>query len=411
LHLCPTKDTTYPLMQQVPHVQFGRASVKAFFFAIAFVVPGDSLWTAPALQQVQKLRTKLARVLHTPGLPSDLKAEALHVDADAANAVTDNANATKASNAVLEYQTFLRHVMNYQKHLKFASGTALSHPHSQESKTGANGSNGLVFHMEATLESRVKKLLLHLRADQSPSASDVREKLISRLQTSLEESTSDSSGNKSTAALNHVISMHEALSAAEPYLTNQTKKLSAEQANLAKQLEREQARMLYVMLKQRRTLPLKTQLAMLHRHQFANNKFAQRLLRTHKDRVPLCNQLLALLPPALLKEVTDKPTSKMGHLVAAGSGGRVHIIDSRVKNEVNAMLHVLVKGKTAIAELLKKSPDSMNKDQQQQAKHVMEGLDKILSTANGTHDLAEELDGMYAAQKQVEQWMRNMTML
>merc|ERR1719420_832926 len=105
--------------------------------------------------------------------------------------------------------------------------------------------------------------------------------------------------------------------------------LDREEARLGKEIEQGTERMLLAMLMQRRKLPLQSQLAILRRKQ---------LLKKH-DKRPLFDQLMAILPEDVVSKYNKAHApKKSGHLAAAGSGGHVQVVSSRLKNQVSKMI-------------------------------------------------------------------------
>merc|ERR1719235_610330 len=115
--------------------------------------------------------------------------------------------------------------------------------------------------------------------------------------------------------------------------------------------------MLYKMLQQRQKLPMRSQLAILKRHQFAKCSYAKQLLKNHKEKgPPLFKQLEDMLPQNLAQKTAPKAgNATFGHLAVAGSEGRVRIVSSEMKNTVKKMMSQLSEARGKLHHMLSSS--------------------------------------------------------
>mmetsp|Transcript_22661 Transcript_22661/g.52895 ORF Transcript_22661/g.52895 Transcript_22661/m.52895 type:complete len:364 (+) Transcript_22661:57-1148(+) len=207
--------------------------------------------------------------------------------------------------------------------------------------------------------------------------------------------------------------LHEALAAAQSYLKLQTQALDAQQQELEGEVQAEEVSLLHRMLKQRRSLPIKSQLAVLRRGQFSKNRYAEGLAAKHDDATPLYSQLEARLPASLAARLHTVEGStaaqKKGHLEAAGSEGRVHIVSSRIKNSVDGMLSELEKARSRLAALADGKVATATDFDKTQARHVLSELDPLLEKARKSHDLSFQLEAMDEVQRRMQHWMQNST--
>uniref|UniRef100_A0A7S1MIV9 Uncharacterized protein n=1 Tax=Alexandrium catenella TaxID=2925 RepID=A0A7S1MIV9_ALECA len=247
------------------------------------------------------------------------------------------------------------------------------------------------------LEASARRVLGHLKADHSLAGEEEhqRDHVVGLL---------DGALAGKGGPFQHAMALHRALWAAQGLLLRRTKELTKEHVRLTDEVEDQQARIIYAMLKQRRRLPMKSQVVLLKRPQFANSTYALQLLKRHTDGVPLYQQLEALLPQELARELAGPRPKLQEHLAAAGSEGRVHVVSSRLKNDVKKMAGELRQGRDKISELL--AGGSVAKEERKQAERVLAELDGVLHKAGATNDLKVQLDAMYEAQEGLGKWMK-----
>merc|ERR1719183_2997850 len=82
-------------------------------------------------------------------------------------------------------------------------------------------------------------------------------------------------------AFERAVALHNSLQLAHDFLAKRSQDLTADRERLTGEIEEQQAYILYMMLRQRRKLPLKAQMALLRCHQFKDFTYAQRLLKVH----------------------------------------------------------------------------------------------------------------------------------
>eukprot|EP00971_Amphidinium_carterae_P053116 1046234-Amphidinium_carterae.1 len=167
------------------------------------------------------------------------------------------------------------------------------------------------------------------------------------------------------------------------------------------------------MLKQRRTLPLQSQLAVLRREQFSSDSLAQALLKEHDEKKPLYQQLEGKLPQRTAAHLLSSmnPPKQRGHLEAAGSEGRVQIVSSRVKHSVDGMVKELEQARLRLVSLATGAVANATAFDKSQAAHVLAELDPLLTKARQSHDLRFQLEAMDEVQRRMQQWMHNATTL
>merc|ERR1719161_2711135 len=151
------------------------------------------------------------------------------------------------------------------------------------------------------LEGKVRKLLSHIQADSKNADKQeaaLRESLIKQCSSALAEKTS---------VVEHALALDEALKSAHQYMVDRVAVFGKVQEKLNEEITEGEVHILYEMLKQRHKLPIRSQLAILKRRQFANCSYANQLLKSHKDKgEPLYQQLEKILPPALAEKVIHK---------------------------------------------------------------------------------------------------------
>jgi hypothetical protein len=369
----------------------------AIFVAIATsataapVASSSKVAEAAAATKLRQLRARLGKVLeHASALPPTLAAEAKHVDDDAATALRGT-GAVGFEKVVAEFAAFSGHLTDRSADLqREAENIQASHLPAGALEKAKKLLPGL--------DSKVRKVLEHLKADKGPE-SPAHASLIKGIELAL------ASGSEQNA-FERAVALHNALKSAHDFLAKRTQDLAADRERLTGEIEDQQAFILYMMLKQRRKLPVKAQMALLKRHQFKDFKYAQMLLKSHAASQPLDVQLLALLPKAMAEKLTQKTAQgKAGNLAAAGSDGRVQIVSSRMKNVVQTMAAGLAKAKTQLDEMVKGT--SITAAEKKQAMDISSGLEGILKKVASTHDLKAQLDAMDEMQNKLKTWMLN----
>lgn len=355
---------------------------------------------------VQALRAKMAKLLKMPGLPTTLVSEARAVDADAAEG---GASAAKAQE---EFKAFAAHLIAYEKQVREASeqAAAAAAKSSTPAPAAADDVAAHAAELEPVLEARVRRVLAHIKADTGLSAKDDadRKQAAEGLEASLASLASDT-------MLGRVLSMHDALDNCHGYLVRRAARLGEEQAALTADIEKGETTMLYRMLRQRRTLPMQSQVALLKRPQWANCTYAQQLIKSHGDDKPLYSQLEAMLPAplAMAAKATIHSVNVQGsgdRLAAHGSGGQVHIISSRLKNAVQEMAQRLEQGRERLAEVANGAGGAgVSKHEREQVKSILGKLDPMLARVNGTHDLSSQLAVLDEVSGNLSIWMKNIT--
>lgn len=250
----------------------------------------------------------------------------------------------------------------------------------------------------ATLEPKVRKVLAHIKADKGLSPEEAKERpaLVEHLEKAL-----SSPGAASTGVLSRAMALHEALAASHEFVARRADDLQKERTKLDADIQVEEAKILFAMLRQRRSLPMKAQLAILRRKQFANFAYAQQLLKAHHADTPLYSQFLALLPSSLEQQVVPQKEMHADKFAAAGSRGSIHVVSSQMTNAVKKMVNKLSETRDRL-EIVAKNGSATEK---QQASRIVVGLDSTLSQVHATADLTKQLDIMHEAEKNMTLWM------
>eukprot|EP00929_Paragymnodinium_shiwhaense_P006588 TRINITY_DN11028_c0_g1_i2.p1 TRINITY_DN11028_c0_g1~~TRINITY_DN11028_c0_g1_i2.p1 ORF type:complete len:207 (-),score=62.36 TRINITY_DN11028_c0_g1_i2:11-631(-) len=198
------------------------------------------------------------------------------------------------------------------------------------------------------------------------------------------------------------MTLHNALGAAQDYLTQRSQSIEKTQQRLQLEIEAKEVGILRTMLWQRRHLPLRTQLAVLRRPVFANSTFAKRLLEKHTDGQSLVEQLEALLPDAL-KASASKPAESTDRLAAAGSSGRVHVVSSGLSSMVKSMEKTLETSRDKLRSAMKgSSAADLSPEAKTELTKLVGAIDGTLQQAHATKDLKTRLDALYAMQEQLQ---------
>lgn len=329
------------------------SAFSAFVAATAQLSSGAAVVAPPPTQVVAGISEKLAKVLHAGGLAPELRTEAEHVQGEARAALARaSGNSTGLADTgltetVVDFRAFLAHLTRREASLR-----------------GAGGQAGQV-------EPKAAQLLPRLRAAAEKLARDIavategetaaeRVAIVARLQAAL--------GDQSGGALEQVLRLHQSLEAAEDLLRQRTKRLSGQEAVLKKSIEDQQLWLLYKMLRQRKMLPMSTQVAMLRRPSFANISWAVQLLHNHTESEPLVTQLEALLPKATVARMLNPPRHRK-RLAPAGAGdGSMTVVSSRMKNAVKGMAQVLAHARDQLAALEAHPPKGCHPSSLQRAR-------------------------------------------
>jgi len=369
-------------------------TLLAAFVALASAakVPAPAVVEASAAPKVRNLRTRLAKVLeHASALPAAVAAEARHVDDDAAHALSGKGAADQLGleKVLAEFAAFSAHLSGRSDQLKQEAATS----HMNLPAGALEKAQKIV----PGLEAKIRKVVEHLKADKGPQSA-AHGAVIATMDHALLAVAGQN-------AFERAVLLHNSLKAAHDFLETRTKDLAADRARLNVEIEEQQAFILFMMLKQRRKLPLKAQMALLKRHQFKDCGYAQRLLKTH-TKAPMADQLLAILPAPLAKKLRAKDTQgPAGQLAAAGSNGRVQVVSSRMKNVVQNMAAGLAKAKVQLATIA--DGKSVSAEEKKQAKDIMTGLDSVLKKVSSTNDLKSQMEAMDDMQNKLKTWMMN----
>jgi len=345
---------------------------------------------AAAAPKVRQLRAGLAKVLtHSAALPAAITLEARHVDDDARQALSGAADEASLEKVLVEFASFQAHLQGRSSELKQEGF------HAAASHLPA-GALERAQKMLPDLQGKVGTLLKHMKAQKS-SESPAHAELIA----TLEHALMNVQGQN---AFERAVVLHNALKSAHDFLVVQSQELADDRTRLDGELQEQQANILYMMLRQRRKLPIKAQLALLKRHQFKDCVYAQRLLKDHGASEPLAAQLLAMLPAPLAKKLAAKDVQgPAGNLAAAGSNGRVQIVSSHMKNVVQTMAAGLTKAKGQLEQMIQ--GNSVSATEKAQAKEIAAGLEDVLKKVSSTKDLKTKMDAMDEMQKKLMTWM------
>jgi len=396
------------ILAQVENVVAGGAfastSAMMHLFALlatlAALVSGAPSASAPkvpteaaAAPKVRQLRAGLAKVFaHTSGLPAAITAEAHRVDDDAAHALSGGAADEASLKKVLaEFQEFQQHLTGRSDELRHeAVHIAASHlPAGALEKADK---------MLPGLQGKVESLLKHMKAEKGPESPAHAE-----LMATMEHALAKVAGQNS---FERAVALHNSLKAAHDFLEVRTQALTADRKKLDAEIQEQQAYILFTMLRQRKKLPMKAQMALLRRHQFKDCGYAQTLLKAHGASQSLADQLLAMLPKALAQKLAAKDkVGPAGSLAAAGSNGRVQVVSSRMKNMVQTLAQGLTQAKGQLEQLVK--GNSVSPTEKSQAKEIITGLEDVLKKVSSTKDLKSQMDAMDEMQNKLKTWMTN----
>jgi len=345
-----------------------------------------------SMEKVAQVQAKLAKVLqHASALPSALVAQARQVDADATTALRGSRKDKPSLEKILaEFSDFTQNLTHASDALHHDEAPQISPPDLEKATQ-----------LVPVLESKVRKVLEHMKAQKGqPSSAQVA--VMAKLEHAL------AGPEIGQTAFERAVTLHKALVVAHDFLSDLTKTLDGDRKRLAMEIQEQQAFVLYMMLRQRRKLPLKAQMALLKRHQFKDSDYALQLLKAHSNTVPLDTQLLALLPKALADKITQKDhIGSVGRLAAAGSEGRVDIVSSRMKNVVQNMAAELVKARSQLEQISKGSSKDISVADKKQAATILKDLEDVLQRVNSTHDLKTQMEAMDEVQDKIKTWMLN----
>jgi len=358
--------------------------------------------------KVQKLHGNLEKVLNTGALSAALAKEAEHVQEEADKALaSQGVNETQALKDTLEdYHALLVHLSQREVSLR-GGGSSVS--------AAASAREARAAKLLPKLQANAEKILRDLSDDHSTTGQEdaVRVAVVKSLQAAL--ATSDKGrarrGRVRTTrrackpgVTEKVLALHGALVGAQGVLKSRTVRLAGEEAELKQGLEEQQLWLLYKMLLQRKTLPMETQVAMLHRPQFENCSYTKNLLNSHDNSTALVWQLEALLPKSLALKL-HPASHKKDHLAPGGSDGTVHVVSSRMKNAVRDMTMVLKSARDKLEHFEQHPTNGTTPQQLAQGKTILGNLDHILVDLGKTNDLSKQLGTMDEVERQLQGWM------
>jgi len=365
-------------------------------FSSALTVGKSAATPDEERQVVQRLRSKIATALKAGALKGSyiLDEEAHRVDTDGARLLSSNVtiNQTDLAAFVSEYKDFVGHLVQRGEVVQQSVADTGSHvTYTAEQLKGAE-------QLLPNLESRVKTVLAHLQKSEKAMEGDGKA-IVDGLEHALSSSDEMLRTRGEAAAVERVMVLHSALGASQDFLAQETKVMDQRQEQLRSEIEQQQVWLLYKMLEQRKKLPMKAQAALLKRRQFAKFQYAQTLLKSHKDKEPLCSQLEAMLPEKLHQQLLQKLHPEGGatdHLAAAGSEGRVHLVTSNMKNMVKSMEQQLTSSRDKLKQVI--AAKTVSAQETEQAQKIIAAIDNTLQTVHGSTDLKVQLDAMYAMQ-------------
>mmetsp|Transcript_22439 Transcript_22439/g.57316 ORF Transcript_22439/g.57316 Transcript_22439/m.57316 type:complete len:386 (-) Transcript_22439:44-1201(-) len=341
--------------------------------------------------KVQKLHGNLEKVLNTGALSAALAKEAKHVQEEADKALaSQGVNETQAlKDTLVDYHALLVHLSQREASLRGGGSSA---------SAGASAMEARAAKLLPKLQANAEKILRDLSDDHSTTGQEdaARVAVVKSLQAAL--ATSDK------GVTEKVLALHGALVGAQGVLKSRTVRLAGEEAELKQGLEEQQLWLLYKMLLQRKTLPMETQVAMLHRPQFENCSYTKNLLNSHDNTTALVWQLEALLPKSLALKL-HPASHKKDHLAPGGSDGTVHVVSSRMKNAVRDMTMVLKSARDKLEHFEQHPTNGTTPQQLAQGKTILGNLDHILVDLGKTNDLSKQLGTMDEVERQLQGWM------
>jgi uncharacterized phage infection (PIP) family protein YhgE len=187
--------------------------------------------------------------------------------------------------------------------------------------------------------------------------------------------------------------LRHALRTAVGDLQAKIERLNAEQANLSTDIRHAKEGQLMRLLRERQTLPMETQKAVLRRKEFEDFPLAQKLMES-KNETSLFSQLRSLDPEIAVPD-EDVHHSKGVH----SESRRVYVVSSKMKHLVKDMRTKL----GSIREQLKNAVAAKKGDASavDAGSKILNGLDAVLNNMNNTHDLQKQL-------KQLEDFQEGM---
>jgi hypothetical protein len=177
--------------------------------------------------------------------------------------------------------------------------------------------------------------------------------------------------------------LRTALRTAVHDLEGKIQRLNAEQANLSTDILAIKEGQLMRLLRERQNLPMETQKAVLRRKEFQDYPVAQKLLDS-TNTTSLFSQLRWLEPQIAV------PDEDVHHSKGPNSESRrVYVVSSKMKHLVGDMKTKL----GSIREQLKAAVASKKGDAKavDEGSKILDGLDSVLHSINGTHDLQSQL--------------------
>jgi len=259
-----------------------------------------------------------------------------------------------------------------------------------------------------SLEASVRRVLAHLRRHEQGDATDGPSKARQAVEEQLENALKTDGAAaevQGKAVVLRALALHNALGAAQDIVQADVQHIEKEQQTLSSEITLQQVQLLYKQLKQRRMLPMQSQLAVLGRKDFVNCSYAQQLLNRHAEDTPLYAQFQALLPKDMVQQLprSNAATKKVDHLAAAGSDGTVHIVTSKLKNMVKSMAQQLTTSKEQLEAAANQS--GTTEQEKQLVHHILDELNAALAKVHETNDLKVQLDTMYGVEAKLAQWM------
>lgn len=331
--------------------------------------------------KVEQIRQKLRVVAASKGLSPELTNEAKHVLNEADQAVEHPKSGPTPDAVVQDYKAFVNHLLHRSEELTKKDKT-LSPEEMTQAERDAKAAE-----LVPVLTDKVQKLLLHISQEKGLNQSQAAARDV--VQKTMRSALADANST-SVDSIHRAVELHQAMVDARDYVMQRSKDLDAESAKLGKEITEGTERMLLGMLMQRRKLPMPSQLAILKRRQFKNCTVAKELLKKH-DKTPLFDQLMAKLPENVVNEFKKAHVQQSaGHLAAAGSGGRVQVVSSRLKNQVQMMIAQLKAARNKLSHLGKTRVG----EEAAQAKKIVAGLDDMLTKVENTKDLKSQLEMM-----------------
>lgn len=369
-----------------------------------------TLCLADPLEDVKKLKPVMQQVLGQTDLSASLRAEASKVAADVDRALRGRPEVSTLMSVNEEYKQFMNDAV--QEELsggkKEAAPEASGDDAAPEADETEEASPGEAKMVEADMEDKVRSTIerLEKQGDKGMNTTEIadRDALLKQLKGALAGPDAalvakvNSSGVSDSSAAAHALAMHDAMEAAQDFFLRRTEALMNQEEQLKSEINHASTHVLYEMLKQRKKLPMKSQLAILKRKQFKDCPYAAQLLKTHSSSLPLYEQLEKLVPKDMVEPAEKKVDA--GHLAAAGSDGRVLVVSSALKSRVKGMVAFLKNSRDKLAKVAAGSVGAERK----QAREIVASMDQVLSKANSTTDLKSQLEVMDEMQAKIVSW-------